>query len=170
MLYIIKEDFDLTIIFFFVDDSLLTESNLDLIKLLETEMMEVFEMTNLGEMFYFFGMKIQQKGHEIFLCHQKYAKENLIKFKMKECKSTATTLMSQMEKFCKEDGAGKVDEALYKRLIGCLMYLNATRPDILYVCEFIFKIYAFASEVHFQVAKHVIRYVKDTANFGIMFK
>ncbi|PHT28325.1 hypothetical protein CQW23_32072 [Capsicum baccatum] len=50
---------------------------------------------------------------------------------MEDCKSTATP-MNQNEKFCKEDGAGKVDEGLYRRLIGCLMYLTATRPDIVY--------------------------------------
>ncbi|CAJ2646886.1 unnamed protein product [Trifolium pratense] len=40
--------------------------------------------------------------------------------------------MNQKEKFCKEDGAEKVDEMLHRSLIGCLMYLSATRPDILH--------------------------------------
>jgi len=124
-LYIRKEDSDLTIVSLYVDDLLVTGSNLNLINLFKTEMMEVFEMTDLGEMFYFLGMEIQQKGHEVFICQQKYAKEILIKFKMEECKST-TTPMSQKEKFCKDDGAEKVDEGLYRSLIGCLMYLTAT--------------------------------------------
>jgi hypothetical protein len=49
---------------------------------------------------------------------------------MEECRST-TTPMNQKEKFCKEDGAAKIDEALYRTLIGCLMYLTATRLDIM---------------------------------------
>lgn len=115
-------------------------------------------------MFYFLGMEIQQKGHEIFICQQKYAKEILIKFKMEECKST-TTPMNQKEKFCKEDGAKKVDEGLYRSLIGCLMYLTATRPDILYVVSLLSRYMHCASEIHFQAAKRVLRFVKGTANF-----
>ncbi|XP_044488302.1 uncharacterized mitochondrial protein AtMg00810-like [Mangifera indica] len=74
-------------------------------------------------------MEVQQKQNEIFICQQKYAKEILKKFNMMECKPT-TTLMNQKEKFCKEDEAEKVYEGLYKSLIGCLMYLTATRLDI----------------------------------------
>lgn len=168
-LYIRREDADLTIVSLYVDDLLVTGSNLDLIILFKTEMMEVFEMTDLGEMFYFLGMEIQQKGQEIFICQQKYAKEILIKFKMEECKST-TTPMNQKEKFCKEDGAEKVDEGLYRSLIGCLMYLTATRPNILYAVSLLSRYMHCANEIHFQAAKRVLRYVKGTANFGIMFK
>ncbi|RVW37386.1 Retrovirus-related Pol polyprotein from transposon TNT 1-94 [Vitis vinifera] len=62
----------------------------------------------------------------------KYAKEILKKFKMEEYNPSATP-MNQNEKFCKEDGAAKADERLYKTIIGCLMYLTATRPDIMNV-------------------------------------
>lgn len=56
-----------------------------------------------------------------------YAKEILKKFSMEECKPTATS-MNQKGKFSREDGAEKIDEGLYRSLIGCLMYLTATRP------------------------------------------
>ncbi|KAH9657443.1 Integrase catalytic domain-containing protein [Citrus sinensis] len=75
--------------------------------------------------------KVHQKENEIFLSQQKYAKEVLKKFNMEECKPTATP-MNQKNKFCKEDGAKKVDERLYRSLIGCLMCLTATRPDIMH--------------------------------------
>ena len=83
-------------------------------------------------MTFFLGMEIKQAEHEVFICQKKYAKEILKKFKLEECKA-ASTPMNQKEKLCKEDGADKVDEGYFRSLIGCLMYLTATRPDILNV-------------------------------------
>jgi hypothetical protein len=128
-------------------------------------MMKVFEMTNLGEMSYFLGMEVQQNQCGIFICQQKYAKEILKKFKMEECKSM-TTPMNVKEKFCKEDGADKVDEAIYRSLIGCLMYLIATRPDIMHAVNLLSRFMHCASEVHFKVAKRVVRYIKGTLSYS----
>ncbi|CAL5327713.1 unnamed protein product [Camellia sinensis] len=96
------------------------------------EMMQVFEMTDLGLMTYFLGLEVQQSQNEVFICQKKYAREILKKFQMEECKAINTP-MGQKEKLSKEDGASKVDEGYYRSLIGCLMYLTATRPDILFV-------------------------------------
>ena len=94
--------------------------------------MQVFEMTNLGEMSYFLSMEVKQNEGDIFICQRKYAKEILKKFNMENSKGMNTP-MCQKEKLCKDDGSEQVEEALYKSLIGCLMYLTALRPDILYV-------------------------------------
>ena len=89
------------------------------------------------------------------------------KFKMEECKPTSTP-MNQKEKFCKEDGAEKVYEGLYRSMIGCLMYLTATRPDIIHVVSLLSRYMHCASEIHFQVAKCVIRYVSIFMDFLIV--
>lgn len=125
-------------------------------------------MTDLGEMSYFLGIEVLQKENEVFICQQKYAKEILKKFKMEDCKST-TTPMNLKEKFCKEDGAKKVDEVLYRSLIGCLMYLTATRPDIMHAVSLLSRYMHCASEIHLQAAKRIIRYIKGTVNYGIKF-
>ncbi|XP_071925747.1 secreted RxLR effector protein 161-like [Coffea arabica] len=77
--------------------------------------------------------------------------------------------MNQKEKFCKEDGAEKVDEGLYRSLIGCLMYLTATRPDIIQAVSLLSRYMHCASEIHFQAAKRILRYVKGTVDYGIRF-
>ncbi|KAL8145697.1 hypothetical protein AgCh_003733 [Apium graveolens] len=87
------------------------------------EMKAVFEMTDLGKMTFFLGMDVQQNTNEIFICQKKYAKEILKKFNMDECKPF-TTPMNNKERFCEKDGAPKVDEGLYRSLIGCLMDHN----------------------------------------------
>ncbi|KHN31733.1 Putative mitochondrial protein, partial [Glycine soja] len=87
---------------------------------------------------------------------------------MKDCKST-TSPMHQKEKFSNDDGANKVDEMHYRSLIGCLIYLTATRPDILFAVSILSRFMHCASEVHLQAAKRVIRYVKGILDYGIMY-
>jgi len=77
--------------------------------------------------------------------------------------------MNQKEKLSKEDGIEKIEEAIYRSLIGCLMYLTATRPDILHSVSVLSRFMHCASEVHFKVAKRVLRYVKGTLDYGIKF-
>nr|KYP41409.1 Copia protein [Cajanus cajan] len=78
--------------------------------------------------------------------------------------------MNLKEKFIMEDGTEKVDEAYFKSLIGCLMYLIVTRPDILTVVSILSWFMHCASETHLKVARRVIRYIKGTTNFRIKFK
>nr|GMD66941.1 Retrovirus-related Pol polyprotein from transposon TNT 1-94 [Ipomoea batatas] len=130
------------------------------------DMMRVFEMTDLGEMSYFLGMEIKQRRNEIFICQQKYAKEILKKFNMDNCKSVSTP-MCPKEKLCRDDGTTKVNESMYRSLIGCLMYLTATRPDIMYAVSVLSRFMNCASESHFKAGKRVLRYVKGTLSFGV---
>ncbi|XP_028068594.1 uncharacterized protein LOC114271183 [Camellia sinensis] len=131
-------------------------------------MKDVFEMSDLGKMTFFLGMEVKQKHNEIFICQHKYAKEIKEKFNMKECKPTVT-LLNQNEKFCKEYGVAKLDERLYRTLIGYLMYLTATRPDIMNAISLLSKYMLCASEIHFQAAKRIVRYIKGTINYGLRF-
>ena len=152
----------------YVDDLLVTSSNAELIQQFKDDMLQVFEMTDLGEMTYFLGMEVKQNDGEIFISQKKYAKEILKKFSMENCKGTNTP-MCQKEKLCKDDVSEQVDETLYKSLIGCLMYLTATRPDILYAISILSRFMNYAKESHLKGAKKVLRYVKGTLNCGIKF-
>jgi hypothetical protein len=167
-LYIKSSNTGLMAVSLYVDDLFVTGNNSTMIDIFKAEMMEVFEMTDLGEMSYFLGMEVQQNQLGIFVGQQKYAKEILKKFKMEDCKSM-TTPMNLKEKFSKEDGADKVDEAIYRSLIGCLMYLTATRPDIMHAVSLLSRFMHCASEIHFKAAKRVVRYIKGTLNYGIKF-
>ena len=70
----------------YVDDVLITGSNTRHIEDFKQEMMQAFEMTDLGLMSYFLGMEIKQGQDEVFICQKKYAKEILKKFNMEDCK------------------------------------------------------------------------------------
>ncbi|KAH9750688.1 hypothetical protein KPL71_013969 [Citrus sinensis] len=167
-LYIKKADNEILVVSLYVDDLLVTRSSKELIDRFKEEMKDVFEMTDLGKMTFFLGIQVHQKENEIFLCQQKYAKEVLKKFNMEECKPTATP-MNQKEKFCKEDGAEMVDERLYRSLIGCLLYLTTTGSDIMHAMSMLSRYMHCASEIHFQAAKRILRYVNGTIDYGIRF-
>ncbi|WVZ10601.1 hypothetical protein V8G54_015131 [Vigna mungo] len=160
-LYIKKVNEDILMISLYVDDLFVTGSCKEMIEKFKEEMENVFEMTNLGKMTFFLGMQVQQKKNQIFVCQEKYAKEVLMKFNMGECKSAATP-MNQKEKFCREDGAEKI-------LNRMLNVLTATRLDIMHSVSLLSRYMHCASEIYFQAAKRILRYVKGTIDYGIWF-
>jgi hypothetical protein len=146
-LYVKLKDNDVLIVSLYVDDILVTGSNELLVEEFKQEMMNVFEMTDLGLMTYFLGMEVKQSQNEVFICQKKYAKEILKKFQMEECKATSTP-MNQKEKLNKNDRADKVDEGYFRSMIGCLMYLTTTMPDILFAVNLLSRFMHGASELH----------------------
>ena len=116
-LYIKKDESYFVIISLYVDDLLVTESNMEMLREFKKEMAEVFEMTDLGEMTLFLGMEIQQNEFGIFICQERYANKVLKKFAMENCKEIETPL-AQNEKLCRDDGSHDVDAGIYRSLIG----------------------------------------------------
>jgi hypothetical protein len=88
-------------------------------------------MKDLALMHYFLGLEIWKKTDEIFLSQGKYTMEILKKFGMTECKSMPTPMVMDLKKMSNTD-LGDVDPHLYRQLIGSMMYLVNTRPDICY--------------------------------------
>lgn len=66
------------------------------------------------------------------------------------------------------DEAERVDESLYRSLVGCVMYLTAARPDILHVVSLLSHFTNCATETHFKVAKRALRHMEGTLDFGVM--
>ena len=102
-------------------------------------MLQVFEIIDLGLMTYFLGMEIKHSKSEVFICQKNYPKEILKKFQNEECK-WMSMLMNQKEKLYKEDGADKINKGYNRSLIGYLMYLIATTPDILFVVSLFYRL------------------------------
>lgn len=94
-------------------------------------MMQHFKMTNLGLMNYFLGMEVDHGPTGIFICQKKYVEGLLKKYKMESC-NPVTTPLQVNEKLCKDDGSKKADEKVYRSMIGSLMYLTSTRPDLMF--------------------------------------
>lgn len=72
-------------------------------------------------------------------------------------------------KLCKKGNGTEVDATTYKQIVGSLMYLTATRPDLMYVVCLISRYMEKPIDIHLQVAKRVLRYLKGTVDMGILY-
>ncbi|XP_024164182.1 secreted RxLR effector protein 161-like [Rosa chinensis] len=133
------------------------------------DMMMKYEVSDLGIMHYFLGIEIVQSVEGIFITQKKYAKTILKKFKMLGCKSVATPLVVN-ENFQKEDGSGSANESIYRSLVGSLLYLTATRPDLMYAASLLSRFMHKPTKVHYGAAKRILRYIQGTIEFGIMYE
>ena len=114
---------DILVVQIYVDDIIF-------LKLMQDE----FEMSMMGELKFFLGIQINQSKDGVYVHQTKYTKELLKKFKLKDCK-VMNTPMHPTCTLSKEDTGSKIDQKLYRGMIGSLLYLTASRPDILFsVC------------------------------------
>jgi Reverse transcriptase (RNA-dependent DNA polymerase) len=106
-------------------------TNEELVEQFRSSTKQQFEMSDLGLLHYFLGLEVERESDSIFVSQRKYAKDLLKKFEMHNCKP-ASTPMNVNEKLVKEDGTGSTDGTKFRSLVGGLIYLTHTRPDISY--------------------------------------
>ena len=127
-LYSKVEDGMQVIILLYVDDFFLTGDE-ELIADSKRNLAAEFEMKDLGPMHYFLALEVWQKPGKITLSQGKYAIEILKRFGMMNCKSMSTPLTMNLKLFG-DTSSGTIDATLYRKMIGLLMYLTNTQPDI----------------------------------------
>jgi len=125
---------DILVVQIYVDDILFGSTNVSLSKEFSKLMQDEFEMSKMGELKFLLGIQINQSKDGVYVHQTKYTKELLKKFKLDDCK-VINTPMHPTCTLSKEDTGSKVDQKLYRGMIGYLLYLTASRPDILFsVC------------------------------------
>jgi hypothetical protein len=121
----------IVLISLYVDDLIITGNAGKLIDEIKDQFSQVFEMKDVGELQYFLGLEVWINAGQTFVCHSKYVKELLKRFKMDQCKSSIVP-MQQNVKLFDDDGSKEVNGTLYRQMVGSLNYLTTTRPDIAY--------------------------------------
>ncbi|KAK1352208.1 hypothetical protein POM88_053472 [Heracleum sosnowskyi] len=124
---------------FYVDDIIFGSTNDDLCKRFAKLMQSKFEMSMMGELKFFLGLQVSQRSNGIFICQSKYLKELLKKYHMEDSASVRTPSSTAI-KLGASDNSIKVDVTSYRGMIGSLLYLTASRPDIMF-SEFLLKIF-----------------------------
>jgi hypothetical protein len=115
-------------------------------------------MKDLGMMHYFLGLEVWQRTNENFLSQGKYIVEILKKFDMTECKSMPTPMVMDLKKMNDAStDSSEIDPHLYRQLIGSLMYLVNTRPDICYAVNVLSQFMSQPRQTHWIATKHVLR-------------
>ncbi|KAM1794490.1 hypothetical protein ACFX11_034959 [Malus domestica] len=164
-----SENSEMLIVSIYVDDVVFTGNCEEMIEEFKRDMMRQYEMSDLGLLHHFLGIGVIQETTGIFIHQQKYAQSLLERFNLKGCKSVATPLITN-EKLCKVDGSESADECLYRRMVGSLLYLTATRLDIMYAASLLSRFMHNPTRIHMGTAKRVLRYISGTLDYGIKYE
>ncbi|WVZ96955.1 hypothetical protein U9M48_042531 [Paspalum notatum var. saurae] len=131
-LFLLKHGKDLLIIQIYVDDIIFGGSSHTLCSKLSEQMSREFEMSMMGELQFFLGFQIRQTPQGTFVHQSKYTRDLLWKFEMADASPQMTPMSMSTALDADEDGK-EVDQKVYRGMIGSLLYLTATRPDIQFV-------------------------------------
>nr|GEV39208.1 hypothetical protein [Tanacetum cinerariifolium] len=115
----------------YVDDIIFGLTNKDLCKAFEKLMKDKFQMSSIWELTFFLGLQVKQKEYGIFISQDKYVAEILRKFSLTDGKSASTSIDTEKPLLKDLDGED-VDVHTYRSMIGSLMYLTSSRPDIMF--------------------------------------
>jgi hypothetical protein len=152
----------------YVDDLIITGSTSSIIASVKTYLQDRFAMTDLGLLHYFLGIEITQSTSGIFLSQPKYALDLLSRFHMSDCKPAPTPFLSgvKLEAKC---STPLVDATLYRQLVGSLIYLTHTRPDISFAVGMVSRFMQEPHELHWKAAKRILHYIQGTHTYGLHF-
>lgn len=129
----------------------------DFAKLMGSE----FEMSMMGELNFFLGLQIIQTLADIFIHQQKYIKELLEKFGMLNTKPSDTP-MATTTKLDRDERGINIGATKYSGMIGSLLYLTASKPDIVFSVGVCARFQATPKKSHLQAVKQILRYLKGT--------
>eukprot|EP00253_Pinus_taeda_P033860 PITA_33860 len=131
-------------------------------------MQKEFEMSMLGELTYFLGLQVQQNKDGIFISKTKYLKQILKKYGMEDSKPVCTLMVTGCSLSANDESAA-VHQPTYRSMIGSLLYLTGTRPDIIHAVGIVGRFHANPKEAHLQAVKRVFKYLQGTQNYGLWY-
>ncbi|KAI3735961.1 hypothetical protein L6452_15489 [Arctium lappa] len=167
-LFLKRQGEDLILIQIYVDNIIFGSTNQKFCKNFSKIMETKFEMLMMGELNFFLGLQVKQLPEGIFINQAKYIKYMLRKFNMSDSSIMKTPMATGT--LLDADFSGKpVDQKVYRSMIGSLLYLTASRPDIMFAICFCARYQSNPKESHFNAVKRILRYLKGTPNLGLWY-
>jgi len=154
----------------YVDDIIVTGSSTsDITQLIQTLSKE-FKLKDMGKLQFFLGMELTPIGitGSYVLSQHRYISDILRQTNMHEAKSVSTPMPSTM-KLTATDGTPMEDKSLYRSVVGALLYLVNTSPDISFAVNKLCQFLQNPTTSHWTAAKRVLRYLQGTRSYGILF-
>ncbi|GJV59313.1 putative ribonuclease H-like domain-containing protein [Tanacetum coccineum] len=129
---------------------------------------DILLMSSMGELTFFLGLQVKQKEDEIFISQDKYVTEILKKFSFSDVKTTSTPMETHKPLLKDADGED-VDEHLYRSMIGSVMYLTSSRPDIMFTVCACTRFQVNPKSSHLHAVKKIFRYLKGQPKLGLWY-
>nr|KAJ0186081.1 hypothetical protein LSAT_V11C900483530 [Lactuca sativa] len=167
-LFIKNKGSDMVLVQIYVDDIIFGSQNETLSKEFAEIMSQRFEMSMMGKMTFFLGLEVQQQKTGISICQSKYISDLLVKYSLSDCKP-ASTPVSKTDKLHADPTGTDVNHSLYRGMIGSLLYLTASRPDIMFGTILCARFQANPKESHLMAVKRIFRYLKGTQNLALWY-
>ncbi|KAH9697097.1 hypothetical protein KPL71_023471 [Citrus sinensis] len=167
-LFVKHKNQDILIVQIYVDDIIFCSTNELLCKDFSSCMSQEFEMSMMGELKYFLGLQIKQNEEGIFINQAKYVKDLLKRFGY-DNRTAKSTPMSTTIKLDKDEKGKEVDIKTYRGMIGSLLYLTASRPDIMFSVCLCARFQSCPKESHMLAVKRIFRYLIGTINLGLWY-
>ncbi|GJT48652.1 retrovirus-related pol polyprotein from transposon TNT 1-94 [Tanacetum coccineum] len=167
-LFIHREGKELLLVQIYVDDIIFAASTPELCDLFSKIMCSKFKMSMMGKISFFLGLQISQCPRGIFINQSKYALEPLKKYGFDSCDPVDTPMVEKSK--LDEDKEWKaVDPSHYRGMIGTLLYLTASRPDLQFAICMCARYQARPTKKHLNVVKRIFRYLKGTIHRGLWY-
>ncbi|GKD84205.1 uncharacterized mitochondrial protein-like protein [Tanacetum coccineum] len=167
-LFIKRQRGDVLLVQVYVDDNIFGSTKKELCNALEKLMHEKFQMSSMGELTFFLGLQVQQKKDGIFISQDKHVVKILKKFRFTKVKTESTLMETQKPLFKDEDGK-EVDVHMYRSMIGSLMYLTSSRPDIMFAVCACARYQVNPKVSHLYAVKRIFRYLKGQPKLGLWY-
>ncbi|GJZ58218.1 putative ribonuclease H-like domain-containing protein [Tanacetum coccineum] len=155
-------------IFKYVDDIIFGSTKKSWCDEFEALMKSRFQMSSMGELTFFLGLQVKQKLDGIFISQDKYVAEILKKFDFASVKTASTPIETQ-KPLVKDEEASDVDVHLYRSMIGSLMYVTASRPDIMFAVCACSRFQVTPKTSHLSAVKRIFRYLKGKPKLGLWY-
>lgn len=152
-----------------VDELIIICDLVEVIKQLKENHCVRFHMKDLGRLKHLFGLEMDYDDQDIVLHQHRYTSDLLKRFGMLEFKPTVTPMNSNVKLYANA-GIKLEDATMYLKIMGSLIYLTFTRLDIAFVDVVLSRYMKSPRKPHIDVFQRVLRYLKGTINYGVMFK
>ncbi|GJW92674.1 putative ribonuclease H-like domain-containing protein [Tanacetum coccineum] len=167
-LFIKKNSRDIILVQVYVDDIIFGSTNKAWCDEFEVLMKGEFEMSAMGELTFFLGLQVKQKPDGIFISQDKYVQDMLKKFDMESVRPATTPFEASKPK-SKDEPDDAVNVHLYRSMIGSLMYLTASRPDIQFAVSACSRHQVTPLTSNLNAVKKIFKYLKGQPKLGLWY-
>jgi hypothetical protein len=157
-----------TLLLLYVDDMLITGDDPEHISQVKQHLSEQFKMFDLGPLGYFLGIEVLQSTKGYYLSQYKYIQYLIARSSLTDKRTTATPIDIHLQ-LCLNDGSPLQDPSRYRHIVGNLVYLTITRPDIAHVVHILSQFISAPTLVHYGHLLHVLRYLRGTTSRGLFY-